>query len=224
MDKIFGIIFTETPWWLLLGLAIYGLSWSVYGDLWKPGSEAATARNRWCRDLRENYWSNWYDRQLTAALNWIDGKLGDDVDEKARPYATWRNRPRMAWFGRRFGGQKDAWLSRGGGAPLSRGSRGDVWPSKACQRAWSFPLFNIVMAVAVAYPIGLLLLQWVVTGDPARLGTVVVIESGPPALLRCAIPVSLVFGVVMMLSTAQQPEPRDRLERNPINLDRSRMR
>ncbi|MEL6767688.1 MAG: hypothetical protein AAFP17_10960, partial [Pseudomonadota bacterium] len=171
MDRIFGFIFTETPWWLLLGLTIYGISWSVYGDLWKGGAETAAARARWCRDLRRNRWSRWYRDTLRAGLKRFDRLV--DGDREGHAYRA--------------------------------------WPPQSWQRAWSFPLLEKLLLLALAYPVLLLLGQWTVTGAPGLLGTLEVLPGGAPGAARYGFALALSAAPGCFLYAHTRSAPRSRL-------------
>jgi len=139
LEKVLSLI-VGSPWWLIVGLAVYGVSLRFYGDLWQKKN---ASHDRWVRHLRRNYWARVYQFRIRRVLNRIDRRLHPGIEPKG-------------------------------------------WPSRAVQTAWSGPLLNLCLGLAVAYPIMLLLLQWAVTGEPGRIGTLEVISGGQHWALRTA--------------------------------------
>ncbi|MEM7178530.1 MAG: hypothetical protein AAF503_12590 [Pseudomonadota bacterium] len=80
MEEIIREIF-DSPWWLVLALAIYWVSWSVYSDLFEEGR----ANRRWVYDLEQDSWAKWYRTTVNRALDWVDKRLTPDIARKRWP-------------------------------------------------------------------------------------------------------------------------------------------
>ncbi|MEM9781513.1 MAG: hypothetical protein AAF899_03460 [Pseudomonadota bacterium] len=72
------------------------------------------------------------------------------------------------------------------------------WPSKPVQRAWSGPLFDLTLQLAVAYPLTLLIIHWIATGDAGRIGGVEVTPTTHDLLPR----IITATGLIVALSSA----------------------
>ena len=78
-------------WWLVLAIAVYGIYWTIYGDLYKH----EPSRKRWIDYLDQNTWSNRYRDLLERMLDRIDERLTPEFNDSAR---TWKpDEARTAW-------------------------------------------------------------------------------------------------------------------------------
>lgn len=68
-------------WWLIVAIAVYGLAWAVYGDIYKH----APSRERWIAYLYCNHWGRWYRRHLRSVLARVDRALPGPEEPKRFP-------------------------------------------------------------------------------------------------------------------------------------------
>ncbi|MEM9139496.1 MAG: hypothetical protein AAGB15_06660, partial [Pseudomonadota bacterium] len=90
LKELFG-----APWWLVVGLGVYGLCWGVFHDL----HDKPVSRRKWIVLLRNHHWLRAYRRELGVILDWIDRRLSAEVDGKERPEGWgWKpDQARTAW-------------------------------------------------------------------------------------------------------------------------------
>ncbi|MEM6974360.1 MAG: hypothetical protein AAF577_16320 [Pseudomonadota bacterium] len=69
------------------------------------------------------------------------------------------------------------------------------WPTVPVQRAWSGLLFDLTLVLAVVYPVFLLILQWIWTGEAGQIGSLVVLPANDDWVLRGLIAVALIVSV-----------------------------
>ena len=161
----------------LIFAAVFAITFAVFRNIWSERSSF-----EWAEEIFEKHSSVYaYIRILSGLLDLIDN----------------------------FFGRRECWVrlyldNRRMKAQLPDKDDYHVWLENRNQyrstmlsnkKPWSWGLFEFLLLLAIAYPIGALCIQWAITGDEAKVGTLVILNKEPDLENR-AIP----FGVILMLA------------------------
>jgi hypothetical protein len=157
---MFGLLgLVSDQWFMIAAGAVLYLCWQYFGNALDRDSD----RREIVSWLERPRGAELYADAVNGVLDRIDRRLTPDNDQdnpNPKPDAPfWKN---LEWL-------------------IELQVQSPEAAQKIGRSAWGWTLFDLVLLLAVAYPIVLLVVFWGVTGDEGRIGSLVVLPGERPA-------------------------------------------